>query len=581
MLAACWANLIGMTRLIANGLVLAALLLVGVSVASAATHPPLTTTKGVVASDNTIASKVGAEVLEKGGNAIDAAIATAFALGVVSPSASGIGGGGFAVIYVHKEKRLYAVDFREIGPAAASPANYVRDGKVDPSLSRTGGLAVAVPGEVAGLEYLSKRDGALPWRDVVMPSQKLAHSGFRVGWFLAYVAERVTASFGPDHPLSKWLSPKGRVLSDGRHVRRSALARTLRRIADQGRKGFYQGPVAKDIVDTVQASGGLLTMADMAGYKPIERPVLMGSFGKRRVATFPLPSSGGLLLLEMLGILEAGSFNLASMGHRSSRAIHVVAEVLKHGFADRARFLGDASSSEEIAKRMLDPKRLAEIAGRIDDKKVQPHKSYGSPNLAKATGLPNDRGTSHLCVVDAAGNAVALTTTVNGYFGSSLIGKKSGVVLNNEMDDFSLAAGVPNMFGLVQSDANLVGPGKRPLSSMTPTLVLDDEGVVGCFGGSGGPRIISNTMQVILNVFVHGLNVREAVEAARIHHQWLPQKLDLEADLSRDVVDALEKRGHKVNPADYRTAVQAIVRRDGKLSAASDPRKGGTPAAQR
>jgi gamma-glutamyltranspeptidase/glutathione hydrolase len=264
-----------------------------------------------------------------------------------------------------------------------------------------------------------------------------------------------------------------------------------------------------------------------------------------------------------------------------SGTIHVVAEVLKHAFADRARFLGDDSSAEEIAIRLLDPKRLAKIAARINDKRVQAHKSYGSPDLGKASVLPNDRGTSHLCVVDAPGNAVALTTTVNGYFGSSLVGKKSGVVLNNEMDDFSLAAGVPNMSGLVQSKANLVGPGKRPLSSMTPTLVLDGHGVVGCFGGSGGPRIISGTLQVILNVFVHGLNVREAVESARIHHQWLPKQLDLETSLASDVVAALEARGHEVDAADYRTAVQAIVKMDGKLSAASDPRKGGMPAAQK
>jgi gamma-glutamyltranspeptidase/glutathione hydrolase len=568
-----------MKRLIANCLTWALLLLVGASAASAATHPPLTTSKGAVAADNTLASQVGAEVLEKGGNAIDAAIATAFALGVVSPSASGIGGGGFAVIYVAKEKRLYAVDFREVGPAAVTPASYLRDGKVDPALSRHGGLAVGVPGEVAGLEFLSKRAGVLPWLDLVMPAQRLASRGFAVSWFFGWVAERVTAGFGPAHPLTRWLAPKGRTISEGRIVRRSALARTLNRIALEGSKGFYQGPVADDIVATVAGSGGLLTLTDLANYRVEERQPLVGQFRGYRVATFPLPSSGGLLLLEMLGILEAGQFDLASMGRRSSAAIHVVAEVLKHAFADRARFLGDDSSSAEIARTLLDSKRLSAIAKRIHDQKVGEHAKYGSPDLGASKAVPDDRGTSHLCAVDAEGNAVALTTTVNGYFGSGLVGKRNGVVLNNQMDDFSLASGVPNMFGLVQSDANLVGPGKRPLSSMTPTLVLDDEGVVGCFGGSGGPRIISGTLQVMLNVFVHGMNVRESVEEARVHHQWLPDALSLESSTASDVIEALTKRGHKTKPADYRTAVQAIVKSGDKLEAASDPRKGGMPAA--
>lgn len=581
MLAACWANLIGMNRLNANGLTLVFLLLVGGSAASAATHPPLTTSKGVVAADNTLASRVGAEVLEKGGNAIDAAVATALALGVVSPSASGIGGGGFAVIYLAKEKRLLAVDFREVGPAAVTPANYLRDGKPDPSLSRTGGLAVAVPGELAGLEFLSKRAGVLPWKELVQPAQRLASHGFRVSWFLGWVADRVSTGLGPDNPLRKWLAPKGRTIGEGRQVRRSALARTLQRIATHGSKGFYEGPVAQDIVATVQKADGLLSLEDLANYRVAEKEPLVGAFRGYRVATFPLPSSGGLLLLEMLGILEAGGFDLASMGGRSSAAIHVVAEVLKHAFADRARFLGDDASSEQIARTLLEPKRLAAIAKRINDEKVGKHENYGSPDLGASKGVPEDQGTSHLCAIDAEGNAVSLTTTVNGYFGSSLVGKDSGVVLNNEMDDFSLASGVPNMFGLVQSDANLVSPGKRPLSSMTPTLILDEQGVVGCFGGSGGPRIISGTLQVILNVFVHGMNVREAVEEQRLHHQWLPKKLFLEAATASDVVKALRDRGHNANPGDYRTAVQAIVKRNGTLQAASDPRKGGRPAAAR
>lgn len=549
------------------------------SLGSAATHPPLTTTKGIVASDHPLASKAGAEVLENGGSAVDAAAATAFALGVVNPSSSGIGGGGFAVIYVAKEKRFFTIDFRETGPAAIRPSSYVRDGKLDPSLSRSGGLAVAVPGEVAGLEAMWKQQGKLPWADVVEPARRLASQGFQVGWFLDYVSQIMTKSLGPDHALSKWLSPNGRVLYKNRLVRRSALARTLKTIASQGSKGFYEGPIAADIVATVSASGGVLTAEDLRDYRALQRAPLVGSFKGLRVVTMDLPSSGGILLLEMLGILDASKLDLAAMGSGSSAALHVVAEILKHAFADRARLLGDDAGSAELAKQILDPKRLSKIAKRISLSTIGDHGNYGSKELGAPHGTATDGGTSHLCVVDAEGNAVALTTTVNGYFGSKLVTSRSGMVLNNEMDDFSLASGVANMFGLVQSDYNLVGPGKRPLSSMTPTLLLDDEGVVGCFGGSGGPRIISNTFQGILNVFVHGLDAQAAVSQPRVHHQWLPDVLGIESDVPSDVIEALKRRGHAVKVAMYRTAIQIIIRRDGKLQAASDPRKAGAPAA--
>lgn len=534
-----------------------------------------------MAADNALASQVGAEVLEKGGSAVDAAVATALALGVVSPSASGLGGGGFALIYIAKEKRTYALDFREIGPAAITPQHYQKDGAVDSSLSRVGGLAVAVPGEVAGLEFLWKKHGVLPWRDVVSPAAVLARDGFVVSWFLGKVASLVAKRVGPAHALARWLSPRGSVLREGRRVRRSALARTLESIATRGRDGFYKGAVAQDLVDTAQGDGGVLTLKDLENYQPAEREPLIGAFQGMKVATMPLPSSGGLLLLEMLGILDAGRFDLAGMGAGSSGTLHVVAEVLKHAFADRARLLGDDAGSQAIARRLLEPARLANLAKRISAVRTGSHKNYGSYELGRPGGTNDDGGTSHLCVVDSGGNAVSLTTTVNGYFGSLLVGKKSGVVLNNEMDDFSLATGVPNMFGLIQSESNLVGPGKRPLSSMTPTLLLDDEGVVGCFGGSGGPRIISATLQAILNVYVHQDNVRESVGAPRIHHQWLPKTLNVEKGTPADVRAALEKRGHALQSDGYRSAVQAIVRRDGMLQAASDPRKGGAPVAER
>jgi gamma-glutamyltranspeptidase/glutathione hydrolase len=533
----------------------------------------------MVASDHEVASEVGASVLARGGNAVDAAAATALTLGVVNPSSSGIGGGGFAVVWDADKKELYAIDFREVAPAGLKPDSFVVDGKLDTSLSRSGGLAVAVPGEVAGLVHLHTSLGSLEWKEVVAPAQRYAERGFRVGWWLAQAAAVVVDRLEPGAPLRRWLTPGGEPLAEGRWVRRSKLARTLQLIAEQGAAGFYGGPVADDIVKSVQARGGLLTRADLAAYKVIERTPLVGEWGEYRLATMPLPSSGGLALLAMLGIIDAADIELARLGHGSSATLHVIVEVLKHAFADRARFLGDARPAKLLAEQFLAKPRLERLARKLR-RRVRPNRSYGDPGLGKAAATRPTGGTSHLCVIDAEGNAVALTTTVNGYFGSGVITSRSGVVLNNEVDDFSLRAGVPNMFGLVQSDYNLVGPGKRPLSSMTPVLVFKGDRVVGCAGGSGGPKIISNTFQVLLNIFVFGMNVREAVDAPRVHHQWQPDKLWVDKPTAADVVTALERRGHNVELTDRPSAVQAIVvDGDGVRHGASDPRKAGAPAA--
>jgi gamma-glutamyltranspeptidase/glutathione hydrolase len=363
-------------------------------------------------------------------------------------------------------------------------------------------------------------------------------------------------------------------------VRRKALARTLSEIRKKRSAGFYQGPVARDIVTTVKRHGGVLTSADLAGYKVAEREPLIGRFRGLRVATMPLPSSGGIALLQTLGMLDASGHDLKKYGHGSSLTVHLIIELLKHAFADRARFLGD-SQPASLAKTMLAPERLRRLAKKISTKRVRALPSYGDKKLGAAKGVVEDGGTSHLCVVDKDGNAVALTSTVNLFFGSGLVTDKSGIVLNNEVDDFAIEVGKPNAFGLVQSKYNLVGPGKRPLSSMTPTLVLDDNGVVACAGGSGGPRIISNTIQTLLNVLIFDMNAREAVSASRIHHQWQPDRVLVEPDMVDDVRKALRKKGHKLKDAKYSTAVQMIVVDEkGVRQGASDPRKGGRPAAE-
>ena len=572
------------TRLTVSATV-ALIALAGFGEARARSAPPLTSEAGVVAADNERASQVGASVLAAGGNAIDAAAATALALGVVSPLSSGIGGGGFALVYLADEGETYALDFRESAPAALTPEAFVVDGEPEPELSRSGGLAVGVPGEIAGLDVMVERFGALPLARAILPACELAHKGFQLGWFVADRAGFFASRVENAEELAPWLYPGGEPAARGELVRRPRLARTLAYIARHGADGFYRGPVARDIVDTVRADGGVMTLDDLAGYEVIDREPLVGSYRDHTLVTFPLPSSGGIVLLQALGILEAyeeaTGFDLTSRPHGSSATVHVLTEALKHAFADRARYLGDEDKARRAAAALLRPERLAELASRIDPDGVSPPEAYGHADLGEAADLgTGDAGTSHLCVVDRHGNAVALTTTINHYYGAKLVADRTGIVLNNEIDDFAIAPGAENLFGLVQAETNLVGPGKRPLSSMSPTLVFEGDRLVGCFGGSGGPRIISNTFHAILNVFAYGMDAAEAVSAPRFHHQWSPDVLRIES-ASEDVIEALKARGHTVESSDWINTVQAIaIRDDGVREAASDPRKGGAPAAE-
>lgn len=548
----------------------------------AAYGPPLTTDGGVVAADDPTASEIGARVLAGGGNAADAAVATALALGVVNPVSSGIGGGGFAVVHDAASGQTRVYDFREVAPAALDPSDFVVGGKVDPSLSRTGGLAVGVPGEVAGLHLLNERHGRLAWRRVVLPAARLARDGLRTPWFLAGRAPEVLPRLpagAPYQPLRELLAPRGKVRRWGDRLVRPELARTLLAIAADPR-AFYRGPLARDVVATAAAAGGVLTVDDLAAYQVVERTPLVGTWRGLRLVTMPLPSSGGVVLLEALGILDRTKIDLAAAGVGSAAALHAIAEIEKHGFADRARLLGDSDAARAAAAGLLDDARLRELAGRVAPDRTWPSDRYGGTSTAAPARPPGPGGTSHLCVIDRDGNAVALTTTVNGYLGSKLV-TRGGVVLNNQIDDFALAPDVANLYGLTQSDANLVGPGKRPLSSMTPLLVFDGDKVVGCLGGSGGPRIISNVLQVFLGVFAFGLDPRAAIGQPRLHHQWSPDELTVEPEVPAEVRASLAARGHKVVVSDAPTAVQMIrVRPDGLREAASDPRKNGAPAAE-
>lgn len=551
-----------------------ALALLAAVVLPAASPPPLRAHRFAVASPERLASEAGAEMLRQGGTAADAAVATALVLGVVTPWSCGIGGGGFALVWKAEDRSATFLDFRETAPAAATADMFLRDGRPDPNLSRRGALAVAVPGEVAGLAELSRRFGRLGLARAAAPAIRLAEQGFpaRRRGLEALGARPVT-----DPAIARIFSPGGALVTAGTTLRNLPLARTLRAIARGGPEAFYRGAVARAIAAAVRAGGGILTEADLAAYRVRERAPLRGRYRGRELLTAPPPSSGGVVLLEALALLEP--HDLRRLGAGSSAHLHLVAEALKAAFADRAIHLGDPDHSSVPVERLLEPSRLRERAARLRLDRALPASAW-----ATAPQAPDDHGTSHLSVVDAEGNAVALTTTVNLEFGAELTAGDTGVVLNDEMDDFAAAVGNPNAFDLVQSVANAVGPGKRPLSSMSPTIVVGPDGPQLVTGSAGGPRISSSTLQVILGVVDFGLDASAALGLPRIHHQWLPDVLRLEHEVPADVCRALRARGHAVERMEAVGRAHAVVvRREGGrrwLEAASDPRTEGAPAGE-
>lgn len=510
-------------------------------------------------------------MLRAGGNAVDAAVAVSFALGVVNPSSCGIGGGGFMLVYREKTRTAAALDYRETAPAAASRDMFVRDGKAVPALSRRGGLAVGVPGEVAGLSAALRRYGRRPWASVMAPAIRLARDGFPVGPHLAGEIARNREALQADPTLAAdFFHADGRPLSAGETLRRPALAATLQRIADEGPAAFYRGEIAARIADSVDAAGGVLTRQDLAEYRPQWRRPLVARLRGARVYAMPPPSSAGIIL-EMLDILHRD--DLPALGRDSGTYAHLLAEAMQHGFADRARFYGDPSAMNVPVARLLTPANTAALRTRISAVRTGPPEAYGTelpPPVVAA-----DRGTSHLSVMDDEGNAVACTTTVNTAFGALFTATGTGIILNNELDDFAAQPGVSNVFGLVGAETNAVAPGKRPLSSMSPIIVTRAGVPVLALGGSGGPLIISGTLQVLLNIMAFNLDASTAVAAPRIHHQWLPDAVGVEPGVPEEIRTSLARRGHSVRELPAMGAVQ-VVRRDGLgLEGAADPRKFG------
>jgi len=544
------------------------------SPAPAAVRPARGYKNGAVAADHRLASTVGVALLKQGGNAVDAVCGTAFALGVVNPTGSGIGGGGFMLILRPRDPTPVVLDFRETAPAAASREMYTRKG-APKHASRIGGLAVGVPGEVLGCAEAVKRFGKLSLARVLAPAIRLARGGFPVGRHLARGVREEKKEIARHPDLARLFLPKGQPIEARQKLRRPSLARSLEAIARKGPRVFYEGWIAKDLVQAVKASGGLLTLEDLKGYRIKERKPLTTTYRGYTVHTMPPPSSGGVALIETLNILALHKPD--KLGHNSSRHLHLLTEALKHAFADRARYLGDPDFVKVPVGRLTSARYARELDKRIGEH-VAPITSYGTPPPAAPSG--DRKGTSHISVVDRDGMAVAMTTTVNTVFGSMVVGKASGIILNNQMDDFAAQPGKPNAFGLIQGEQNAVAPGKRPLSSMTPTIVTRDGRPVLVVGASGGPTIITGTLQALSNVLDFHREAAAAVSLPRVHHQWMPDKLVVERDLPRDVRDALKRRGHRVKVTRHPfTAVQVVVvGEDGRRFGASDPRKLGQPA---
>lgn len=532
--------------------------------------------QGAVATDNALASQVGAAVLERGGHAVDAAIASALVLGVVNPFASGLGGGGFALVHDAATNTSIALDFRETAPASIAREDYYPDGEHQRMASRVGGLAVATPGELAGMVALHERFGRLPWHELVQPALIIAQEGFPAHNLMV---TRVAMLRERDPNFEEVLEAMYVIEGDlqvGTLVRRPKLAAALWRIARAPIQSFYHGEIADDLANAVQAAGGKMSKSDLERYQAIWREPLRTRFQGYDIESFPLPSSGGIILKMALHGFEALQIASGEDPHQSpfdsAETLHRFLHALTWGFAVRAESLGDPAFVEMEIERFLSDETTQRIVDSFAPSHRLPVEAFSlSPQL------PNDAGTTHLSVIDGAGNAVAFTSTVNTIYGSRVVSPNFGILLNNEMDDFATAPLTPNAFGLVGLEANAVRPGARPLSSMSPTLVYQDGAVVGSLGGSGGPRIITGTLQTLLRL-MRGANAEDAVQGERIHHQWIPEIVELDTSIAERLGSELEAKDYTLAPIRWQAAVQAIWRHPAGWDAASDPSKEGAPA---
>lgn len=541
-------------------------------------RPPVRAPHGMVASTSRLASEVGVDVLRHGGNAVDAAIAVAFALAVTYPAAGNLGGGGFMMIRF-RDGRTTAIDYREMAPAAAS-RNVYQDKSGDlikgEGSSTVGYRAAGVPGTVAGMEMALKKygSGKLTWPQLIEPARRLAAVGFQLPYSIARSFRTNEGFFEPYEDSRKIFLNNGNLYQEGDIFRQPELAQTFARLQKNGPREFYEGQTARLIAEDMKRHNGLITLKDMSAYVAKERLPLRTTYRGYEVVSMPPPSSGGAVLIEMLNILEG--YDLGKMGWSSVERNHLLTETMRRAFADRAEYMGDADFVSVPIAGIIDKDYATRQRStiRMDRASKSAEVSAGKP-----TGYEAEE-TTHFTVVDAAGNAVSNTYTLNGGFGSAVVAKGTGVLLNNEMDDFAAKPGVPNAYGLIQGERNAVAPKKRPLSAMTPTFVMRKDGSLWfTIGSPGGPTIINTVLQVITNIVDYHMNIQEAIDAPRIHHQWLPDEITYEPfKLTMGTQDALEALGHKLvsNPRFMGDAHGIMIEaKTGMRLGASDPRNDG------
>ena len=532
---------------------------------------PVRAKNGIVSSASRLASEAGLEALKQGGNAVDAAVATAFALAVTWPSAGNIGGGGF-LVYHGANGHATTFDFREKAAIAATESMYLgADGRVVNNSNHIGMLAVGVPGTVAGLYKAHQELGSLPWEDLVGPALEMAREGIPLTYSLQTGFVRSASRFR-QYPSSakKFFKSDGSFYELGESWKQPDLAHTLELIQRNGKDGFYRGENAKRLADFMAANGGLITEEDLEQYEAIEREPIRGSYRGFDIISMPPPSSGGVALVEMLNILE--DYDLSRMGHNSADYLHVLTETMRRAYADRAEHLGDPDFNDDMPlSRLLDKEYAAELRSSIDMER----KSESQPSqFAQAY---ESEETTHFSVVDKDGNMVSLTYTLEFGYGSAIVVEGGGYLLNNELGDFNAIPGLTDEQGNIGTTPNLVAPQKRPLSSMTPTIVAQNGEPVFATGSPGGKTIINTTMQTILNIIDHGFNIAEAIEAGRIHHQWLPDVTRVESDsISTDTIRLYEAKGHRVQERSSQGAAMGVYhnRDEGLFEGASDSRRG-------
>lgn len=533
-----------------------------------AIHHPVWAKNGMVATQEALASDIGLKILKDGGNAVDAAVAVGFALAVTLPRAGNIGGGGFMMIYDAKQGKTVALDYREKAPSSASRDMYLdKDGNAISDLSRYHGLAVGVPGTVAGLLKALEDHGTMSRGQVMASAIALAENGIEVTAGLSESLEALSDR------LQKWPStkkiffkPDGSAYQPGELLRQPELAKSLKLIAAKGSDGFYKGETARKLVKAVNEAGGNMSLQDLANYRAIARVPVKGDYRGYEIASMPPPSSGGIHIVQILNILEG--YPLKDYGQNSAQTIHLMSEAMQLAYADRAEYLGDSDFIDVPASGLTSQAYADKLRSLINPNKATPAATIKANNP-----LPYESDqTTHFSIVDKDGNAVANTYTLNFSYGTGLVAEGTGILLNNEMDDFSAKPGVPNGYGLIGGDANAVEANKRPLSSMSPTLVFKDSKPYIVTGSPGGSRIITTVTQVISNVIDHDMNIAEATHAPRIHDQWLPDEIRIEKALNVDTIKKLESMGHKVSPQAAMGSTQSIMITPNGVYGSSDPR---------